>query len=92
VRNHPGATTEDLIDHIKPILRKNPDVIIVHGGTNDCTNNTDTIKNIVSINKLITKSNTHTKLVMSKIITRKDKVGLEKKVKEVNGDIDRWQR
>ena len=22
VRNHPGATTEDIIDHIKPILRK----------------------------------------------------------------------
>ena len=30
-----GATTEDMQDFIKPILRKNPDNVIIHIGTND---------------------------------------------------------
>ena len=29
VKCHPGATTDDLLDHLNPVLRKNPDVIIV---------------------------------------------------------------
>ena len=39
VRLHPGDTTEDLADDIKPIMRKNPDLVIIHFGTNDITNN-----------------------------------------------------
>ena len=26
IRPQPGASTEDLIDHIKPAMRKNPDI------------------------------------------------------------------
>ena len=46
VRNQPGATTEDMADHIKPILRKSPDLIILHCGTNDLANEVDTIGQI----------------------------------------------
>ena len=35
VKSFPGATTEDMEDFIKPILRKEPDNIIIHVGTND---------------------------------------------------------
>ena len=45
VKCHSGATTEDLIDYINPVIRKKPDVIILHGGTNDITNDIDTGKN-----------------------------------------------
>ena len=31
----PGATIEDLADHIKPVLRKKPKHIILHVGTNN---------------------------------------------------------
>ena len=30
VRPQPGCTTEGIEDHIKPIIRKNPDAIIIH--------------------------------------------------------------
>ena len=30
VKYHPGETTDDLIDHLNSVLRKNPDVIILH--------------------------------------------------------------
>ena len=45
VRNHSGATTEDICDFIKPEVRKKPDIIIAHAGTNDITNNTKLFEN-----------------------------------------------
>ena len=42
VRADPGATSRDLIDHIKPVARRKPSLIVVNVGTNDITNNVDT--------------------------------------------------
>ena len=39
VRSHPGNTTKDLIDNNKPVMRQNPDLVIIQFGTNDITNN-----------------------------------------------------
>ena len=39
VRSFPGATTEDILDHCKPIARKKPDIIILHLGTNNLNSN-----------------------------------------------------
>ena len=35
----PGATIQDMRDYLKPILRRNPDSIILHVGTNDANHN-----------------------------------------------------
>ena len=43
-RQQPGCTTEDIEDHIKPIICKNPDAIIIHSRTNDVTNDKPTKK------------------------------------------------
>ena len=43
---HPGCSTEDMIDYIKAIARKNPDTILLHVGTNGLTKGINTIKNI----------------------------------------------
>ena len=37
IRPHPGATTVDMIDYIKPELCHKPDIVILHRGTNDIT-------------------------------------------------------
>ena len=34
VSSFPGCTTMDMGDHIKPVLRRNPDAIVMHVGTN----------------------------------------------------------
>ena len=44
VRSHPGATTEDLVDYVKPIARKKPKMLIIHTGTNDLPDDMNTIK------------------------------------------------
>ena len=40
VRYFPGARTDDMYDYMKPLLRKLPDYIILHIGTNDALDNT----------------------------------------------------
>ena len=35
IRCHLGATTDDIIDYVRPTSRKKPDVIIIHTGTNE---------------------------------------------------------
>ena len=39
IQPHPGASTEDLMDNIKLAIRKNPDIVVIHIGTNDLQNN-----------------------------------------------------
>ena len=39
IRFHPGATTDDFIDYVRPTARKKPDIIIIHTSTNDIQNN-----------------------------------------------------
>ena len=38
IRPHPGASTVDMIDYIKPELRHKPDIVILNCATNDITN------------------------------------------------------
>ena len=35
VRPNPGASTHDLMDYLKPAMRKKPKALVVHTGTND---------------------------------------------------------
>ena len=42
--NIPGVTTDDFIDYVRPTVRKKPNLIVVHTGTNDIQNNANTFK------------------------------------------------
>ena len=46
VRSHPEATTDDFIDYVRPSVRKKPNLIIIHTGTNDTQNNVNTLQKI----------------------------------------------
>ena len=46
IRCHPGATTDDIIDYIRPTVRKRPDMIIIHTGTNDIQNKVNTFQKV----------------------------------------------
>ena len=32
VKNHPGATAKDICNHLKPEIRKKPDVVVIYAG------------------------------------------------------------
>ena len=43
---HPGSTTDDSMDYIKPVVRKESGFLVTHSGTNDLTNVVNTTKEI----------------------------------------------
>ena len=53
---HPGATTDDITDYVRPTARKKPDTIIIHTGTNDIQSKVNTLqkvrKNITTIKEI----------------------------------------
>ena len=89
VRAHSGATTRDIVEHIKPVLRKRPSCIIIHSGTNDLTQGIDTIGNMKSAIEETRQESPGTEIVLSTVLIRKDKQALDKKlnVKELNTKI-----
>ena len=90
VKNPSGATTEDISDVIKPELRKKPDIIIVHAGTNEITNNTKSFENYKKITDTIKSNLPNCKYAISNVIIRKDKPDIEKKVIEFNSRLSKF--
>ena len=62
IRPHPGATNINMCDYIRPELRHQPDVIILHCGTNDFRNEINTLKKLKKLLKEIERYDTHKKL------------------------------
>ena len=46
IRCHPGATTDDITDYVRPTALKKPDMIINHTGTNDIQNKVNTLQKV----------------------------------------------
>ena len=86
VSSFPGCTTMDMRDHIKPILRKNPDAIVIHVGTNSLRSSAsvrDCAEEIVNLATMISNDSS-ADLAISGIIPRSDDESLAVKVSGVN--------
>ena len=69
VRNHPGATTEDICRHLKPEIQKKPDVVIIHVGASDLTSNSKSLENYKRMADSIRFKLPNGKLAISNVIT-----------------------
>lgn len=90
VSTFPGCTTLDMDDYIKPVLRKKPDKLILHVGTNSLKgreNSTHCAEEIVSLGEKIKRSIPETELIVSGLVTRLDDDMLTRKVNEVNAAL-----
>ena len=87
IRPHPGASSLDISDHIRPVLRRNPDCIIVHAGTNDITKRKDTIKNIEEMVSEAKRMSPSTNIVVSELVVRHDSPQKKQKSEELNTKI-----
>ena len=90
VRSYPGSTTEDICDYINPAIRRKPDVVIIHSGTNDLSHEIQTINKMKSVVKQVRNSIPNTKIVISGVIGRKDKKDLEVKVSDLNSRLKNY--
>ena len=55
IRKYPGASSSGILDHIKPSLWKAAEQIIIHAGMNDISYDTNYLKNVKKILKLVKK-------------------------------------
>ena len=91
IRTNPGCTNEDIADYVKPVIRRKPNIILVHTGTNDLTNSVNTMSKVRKIVKAVEEmdGNKEIKLGFSSIIVRKDE-DLEKEIKETNTKLKNY--
>ena len=82
VQKFPGASSTDMLDHIRPSLKKEPDQIIIYAGTNDLTNDHNYLNDVKKIVKMVRETCKNTKLCFSPMIWRTDRKDIDKKVKK----------
>ena len=84
---HPGATSVDMKDYINPTIRRKPDVLIIHVGTNDLNTEIDTVANLQTTINRVKKKSSETKIIISSLLMRHDQKNIEEKVLQLNRDI-----
>ena len=84
-----GATSEDMLDFIRPLTYRNPDSIIVHAGTNDLTELTtkEILENYLDIMTTIKEINQEIKIVFSSVIQRHDDISLQPRIHDLNNQM-----
>ena len=88
VKSFSGATTQCMVDYMKPSIRTQPDHFILHVGTNDLTSNSpsdEIARNIINLASEMKSEKSDVSI--STIITRADKPELNKKGIEVNNHL-----
>ena len=85
IRPHLGATSIDMCDYIKPELRHLADVIILQCGTNDISNEINTLKKLKKLLKETEgyETNKKPKVVISSLIKRYDQ-DFNEDIKSIN--------
>ena len=85
VRSFPGATVEDMADHLRPTMRHAPDLIVLHAGTNNLRSPVPAKRIAENIMKLtLDIKNDINDVMVSSLIGRSDDQNLHRKAMEVN--------
>ena len=90
VATFPGCTIRDVRDHIKPILRKKPDQLIILVGTNrlrDSESPSSCSNEIIDLVSSIKRDATNTDVVLSSLTARSDDEYLAIQVEEVHSNL-----
>ena len=82
IRAYSGATSLDIKDCIRPVIRGKPGCVLIHCGTNDLTkkdpiSTTETIKETISEVK---KESPYTAVALSSLTIRKDRQSMSNKI------------
>ena len=86
VKSFSGATVDDMSDFLKPTIRKHPDKLVIHAGTNDIRkSDPKTVADkVTDLAKQFKKDSGNTEIVISSLVVRTDGPELAKKVKQTN--------
>ena len=90
IRKYSGASSTDILDHIKPSLRKEPDQIVIQAGENDLTNDHSYLNNVKKIVKRVRETCKNTKLCFSSLICRTNLKDIDEKVKKTKTHLENY--
>ena len=93
IRSFTGATINDMHGYIKPLLKKSPDNVILHVGTNDAPNSTSRtiLDNMLSLKSFTEKTLSQSKVCISNLVKRTDNGKATLTVNEVNEHLSTLQ-
>ena len=86
VKSFSGATIGDMSDYMKPILRKKPEKVILHIGTNNLRKGDakSVADGIINLAQSIEQQCPDTEIIVSGIISRSDVISASSRVRETN--------
>ena len=87
VKSFSGVKTEDMKDYLKPLIRREPEEIILHVGTNNIKGQESArmvADHIVNLGLQIQENSPKTKVTISGLILRRDSSNLIAKIKHTN--------
>ena len=89
VKSFSGATVDDMGDFLKPSIRKRPDKLIIHAGTNDVRSSSPTTiaKKVTELAEQFKKESSNTRIIISSLVTGSDNQDLARKVNDTNNII-----
>ena len=92
VKSFPGATTTEMNDYLKPTLKRKPQRIILHTGTNYLSKSSpvQVAGNIVDLARMI-ESESDAEIILSEIVTREDNIP-DDKINTVNKLVNRYTK
>ena len=85
IKSFSGARVEDMKDYLRPLIRKEPDELILHMGTNNIRDDDprEVAEGIVNVAFQIEQNSLNTNISISSILLRSDK-SLNDKINETN--------
>ena len=87
VRKWSGGSVEDMCDLVKSAIRRNPNEIIIHAGSNDMPKTSNIMRDIKKLTKIVKDEAPEIKLTFSSIMVRNDINGLNNKISDTNGKL-----
>jgi len=87
-----GATSSDTVEMAEIAMRRNPDMLIVHAGTNDLEQNIETKKELQRIVSKARGKCADISIGISAICHREDKKHLQPKIKDMNNQLKNFCR
>ncbi|CAB3980684.1 RNA-directed DNA polymerase from transposon BS [Paramuricea clavata] len=87
VKCFPGATVgDDMSDYIKPVLRRKPDTVMLHVGTNNATNKeaSEIVNDIDKLCQEVKEIDPNVEIILSELTNREDNAKAKTTVQEVN--------
>ena len=91
VKKHPGTTTDDIIDYIKPTIRQKPDMVIINSGTNDLTKDVNTMSRVQKVVAAAKEIDTESKIKLGlSDITARGDINKEEDVVINNNRLEKY--